>query len=468
MKKLLNSLYSLVIPFLILYIIFRIYTLFLSYVVLESKIEIIVVFFFFLAEIFIVYQSAGYFSNLILAKRNYIRPRLKYSNNYNPKVTIVIPVYNEPQWLLNRTIQSINLIEYENKEIVLVDGSDKQKYIKMNKNLCAEQDILYFEVPYPRHGAKAGAINEYLKTIDSKYLVIFDADYRASRDFLKLLVPQMEENEKLAFIQTPQFYGNLINSLTGRAAQMQQSIFYEYISEAKSLQNSAFMCGTNLIIRISALNAVGGFDEKSITEDFATSLKMHMNGWQSEYYNYTTAFGNAPGNLSQYFKQQYRWGKGNLDIFRNNFSEIFFTKKLTLTQKVSYFLSSSYYFIGVAKTMMIIMPLLFIFFRVPSYVGRADLYLLTFIPYFLSSASLFIDSMIIRKYKASLWLLGESLTFLTFPTFIRAFIDSLLGIKSKFNTTNKEDINETIPLRIIIIPVILIILHISAITYGIL
>ena len=45
------------------------------------------------------------------------------------------------------------------------------------------------------------------------------------------------------------------------------------------------------MFRRTALEEVGGFDEKSVVEDFVTSMRIHRRGWRSVYYPYVLAEG---------------------------------------------------------------------------------------------------------------------------------------------------------------------------------
>ena len=61
---------------------------------------------------------------------------------------------------------------------------------------------------------------------------------------------------------------------------------YDYfITEGKSLENSMFSCGSNVIYRTETIKSIGGFNEKNVTEDLATSIKLHESGYHSIYYN---------------------------------------------------------------------------------------------------------------------------------------------------------------------------------------
>ena len=163
-----------------------------------------------------------------------------------------------------------------------------------------------------RKGYKAGAINEYLQEGTAKYVAIFDADAVPAHNFLRDFVPILEENPKLSFVQTPQHYANVDVSNVALAAARQQNVFYEYICEGKSYSNAAFCCGTNFIARREALLDVGGMDDTTVTEDFATSINLHIKGWDSAYYNQVYAYSLGPETLAAYFTQQQRWAFGSV------------------------------------------------------------------------------------------------------------------------------------------------------------
>ncbi len=181
-------------------------------------------------------------------------------------------------------------------------------------------------------------------------------------EFVEPLAARMEANPKLAFIQTPQYYTNFDSNRIAHASGLQQAVFYEYICEGKSLTDAMFCCGTNVIFRREALMDVGGFDETSVTEDFATSLKFHLKGWRSAYIGKVMAFGMGPEDLGGFFKQQFRWALGTVGLFRTVLG--FFLrhpKQLVFVKWWEYFLSSTHYFIGLVFLILVLCPLLYMF-----------------------------------------------------------------------------------------------------------
>ena len=452
---------------LLVYTIFRIAITAQSVIISGDIFTTVTIIMFLLAELFILFHSTGYFTNILLSLTHYEREAISYNQlTGSPMVDVLIPVHDEPIEIVFKTIVAAQHIDYDHFRIIIIDGSEEKKSAQEVRALCLARGVDYYEVPSPRHGAKAGAINQCLKHIRSPYIAIFDADYRPSRDFLKLIVPQLESDQKLAFVQTPQFYGNLETVPVSRAAQMQQSIFYEYICEGKSIRSATFMCGTNLVIRTEALRSVGGFVESSITEDFATSLQLILKGWKSKYYNQTTAFGDGPRNIREFFRQQYRWSRGTLGIFFTQLPVLLFSKNLSLGQRIEFILSGSYYLIGVVWLILLIMPVIYIILGIPAYMSDPIFYLVSYIPYFILSLTLFFQTLFSRHYHASDWFKTESLALLTAPVYARAAFHAMIGKKASFEKTQKDASVTEIPWDELYFQIFLIILSIIAIIIG--
>lgn len=425
-----------------------------------------------LAESFILIHTFGYFLNLYIVKNNTILPKLTAESlsNVYPPIAIVVASYKEPLEVLKDTLICFYNITYPNKHLYFLDDTrydlpwdtqeNKQKYRESIEELCEWLEINLFRAEW--HGAKAGMINDFLQFLEgnrrpdfefhpyqkltnhekAKYLIIFDADMNPVPDFAEELVAIMEQNPKLAFVQTPQYYTNFETNRVARAAGVQQAIFYEYICEGKSIKNAMFCCGTNVLFNIEALMDVGGMDESSVTEDFSTSLKLHKKGWKSVYVNKVLAFGMGPEDLGGFFKQQFRWATGTIGILRLLVKEFFTNiRALSIGQWWEYFLASTHYLIGWAFFVMILSPILYLLFDVPSYFASPSLYLLTYTPYLMMTSFMFFWTILERKYPFVDLLTALVINMVTSPVFMRASLYALLGIKTSFGITPKGGAN---------------------------
>jgi cellulose synthase/poly-beta-1,6-N-acetylglucosamine synthase-like glycosyltransferase len=233
-------------------------------------------------------------------------------------------------------------------------------------------------------GAKAGNIENARQECGitgTALLAIFDADQVPKSDFLVKTV-QPFADPKVGWVQTGQYYANLNNPVS-RWADDQQSMFYNLLCPGKAATNSAFICGTNVVVRAEALDEIGGLPQNSVTEDFAASINLHSR-WRSIYLTDILATGLGPLDIPSFLKQQSRWALGTLGVFRDHWRDILLPKKNGLRpgQRVQYFLACTHYLCGLRDLIYVISPILFIFTGIPA-VRTATLneYLLHFIPY---------------------------------------------------------------------------------------
>lgn len=425
-----------------------------------------------LAEVFTMLHSFGYFINILHVSSSSANKRAINAQNIPelrsyPPVAIIVSSFKEPLDVIEDTVICFYNLTYPNKRIYFLDdtrydvrGWDPQEasaYRDDVNAMCKRIGVNLFRRTW--RGAKAGMINDFLAFLNGnppegfhfscyderperpgseKYILVFDADMNPFPDFVEPLVAFMERDPGLAFIQTPQYYSNFEYNRVARASGLQQAVFYEYICEGKSLQDAMFCCGTNVIFSREALTAVGGFDETSVTEDFATSLRFHRTGWHSAYLNKVTAFGLGPEDLGAYFKQQFRWSLGTVGLFRTICWEFIKNpSKLSVLKWWEYFLSGTHYFIGWILFIMILCPALYLLTNTPSFFARPELYLIFFLPYVVLTFSIFIWSLRQRRYSLGELANGIILQAACFPVYMRASLLAILGFRGSFGITPK-------------------------------
>lgn len=420
---------------LVFYFLGRIYTFWVNG---SGAVNIFFAFLLLFAEGHSILQSTGYIVGTTRIKRSkHEYRRAVLDKNALPEVTVMVPARNEPADVLEQTFISLVALDYENKNMFFLDGSDEE-FWNDNKKLVEKYNINYFR-PQVKTKSKAEIINIFLKQVYTKYISVFDADQEPMPEFLMEMVRLAEYSEKIGFIQTPQLYSNINISPIAKAAALQQSIFFEGICESKGSGNAMFCCGTNFLMRTAVLKKAGGFDESSVTEDFSTSIKIHSMGYSSVYYPHVRVFGMAPETLGAYFKQQFRWASGTVASVRKMFNMIFH-KELHFTpyQFWEYFLSATYYFTGWSFLILMICPPLYLIFGIPSYFSNPYFYLGSFLPYYIFTLLVFYTTMKERSYNLRNIFRGMTMGSLNFPLYIRATTESILGKKISFQITDKS------------------------------
>jgi cellulose synthase (UDP-forming) len=278
--------------------------------------------------------------------------------SYKPDVDIFITVVNEPIDIVRQTVRACKNINYSNKKIFLLNDGYVCKYESW-EDVCemAESEKVECITRYNPGGAKAGNINNALAETKGKFVAVFDADHAPYSIFLEKIMPYFVD-KNIGFVQSPQYYKNFLNNHVTLGAAEQQELFFGPIMVGKNSMNSAFMCGTNMVIRRETLDQVGGLSETNIAEDFMTSLLVHKKNWKSIYINEILAEGLAPEDFLSYCKQQFRWARGSMEILF--WYNPIFDKSLNFHQKLNYFISASYYLSGLAVLANMVTPLFFL------------------------------------------------------------------------------------------------------------
>lgn len=444
-------------------------------------------------ESFIILHSVGYLMEIIRVLRKsedeYVETEIKDP----PLVGIIIPSYEESLDIIKNTLICCANLSYPNKKIVFLDDTqydlpqnlnpEMLRYKKDLEDLCEEYEVDLFRHEW--RGAKAGIINDFtafcqgnakigrlvennhIKNNRFKYLAVLDVDQNPIIDFLEPIIIKMEKNPKLAFVQTPQYYTNSLKNPIANASNIQQATFYEYICEGKSRLDAALCCGTNIVYLEKALNDVGGFDESSVTEDMATSLKFHEKKWKSAYFNRISCFGMGPENLFSYYTQQYRWSLGTLGILRK-LIVLFFKKPNALRWSLwwEYFLSSSFYIIGIVFFTIALYPIMYNLFSFPSYSSTVGFNGILFITYLIFGFGAYILSIMRRGYSIKSIIMGQCLLLSSFPVFIKSLTNVILNRKGTFKITGKVG-KQTMPLKGLSVQLIFMTLSIFSIVWGI-
>ncbi|WP_172631819.1 glycosyltransferase [Dictyobacter arantiisoli] len=377
-------------------------------------------------------------------------PRLRLTEDPTRfPVYIFIPTVNEGASILEPTIKGAlaararYLAQYPHGQVTIVICNDG--YVAKNPNweemehlarrigvVCVTRTV--------GGGAKAGNIEharQFLKATDNALLVIFDADQIARPEFLLKTVPAFGD-PSIGWVQTGQYYSNLENPVA-RWADDQQSMFYNLLCPGKASLNSAFICGTNVVLRARALDQIGGLPQDSVTEDFSASIALHPT-WRSVFLTDVLATGMGPLDLPSYLKQQRRWAIGTLGVLRTNWRDIFLPRKngLSLAQRIQYLLACTHYLCGVRDLIYLICPMLFVLTAVPAVRGSTLFaFAWHFLPYWIVSL-------------VSLWYAGRGITglrgivigFGSFPVLLESLLSVILQRKVGFSVTSKSRTNK--------------------------
>nr|WP_246247665.1 cellulose synthase catalytic subunit [Cellulomonas septica] len=276
-----------------------------------------------------------------------------YLQEWPISVDVFITTYGEDLDTIRRTVTAAVAMQGRHDTYVLDDGRSDEV-----RDLAAELGARYVR-RLSSNGAKAGNINHALSLTRGDFFVVFDADFIPKPEFLHETVPFFAADD-VAFVQTPQTYGNL-HTIISRGAGYMQAVFYRFVQPGRNRFNAAFCVGTNVIFRRAAIDSVGGIYSDSKSEDVWTSLMLHEKGWRTIYIPTTLAVGDTPETVEAYTKQQLRWATGGFEIMLTH-NPLSRKRRLTMDQRLMYTVTATHYLTGIAPLLLLLVPPLQIFF----------------------------------------------------------------------------------------------------------
>ena len=338
------------------------------------------------------------------------------------EVDVLITVYGEPLETIRRTAEAALAIKGRHYTYLLDDGDSDAV-----RDLAAELGCHYVR-RLGSSGAKAGNINNALTVAKSPYFVILDADFVAKPEFLEETMPFMVDSN-VAFVQTPQVYGNL-RTIISRGAGYMQTMFYRFVQPGRNEFNAAFCVGTNVLFRRAAIDDLGGMYTQSNSEDVWTSLLLHERGWRSVFLPMELAIGETPDTIESYSKQQLRWATGGFEILftHNPFSR---RRRLTLDQRLMYFVTATHYLTGIAPGLLMFVPALEIFFDLRPVTMNVEWWQWALFYSGFYVLQIVLAAVIAGTFRWEVLLLSVN----SFPIYIKAFFNALLRVETRWSVT---------------------------------
>ncbi|MFK7854869.1 MAG: glycosyltransferase, partial [Granulosicoccus sp.] len=256
------------------------------------------------------------------------------SSQSTKKVSIHVPIYNEPPDMVIDTLASLRRLNYDNFEVIVVDNNTRDEATwKPVKQWCSRQDERFkFHHVDQLDGFKAGALNYALKhtSTDAELIAVIDSDYVVDPDWLSECTPFFDRNDT-AIVQAPQDYRDAGVSLFKSMIYSEYAGFFGIGMVNREARNSIIQHGTMTIVRRTALNEVEGWSNWCITEDAELGLSILEQGHRAAYIPKSYGRGLMPDNFLDFKKQRFRWAYGSVLILRHHMRFLLSLNKSKLT-----------------------------------------------------------------------------------------------------------------------------------------
>lgn len=237
-----------------------------------------------------------------------------------PFVTVQLPVFNERD-VVSRLLDAVAALDWpaDRFEIQLLDDStDDTAYcasaaVQRARARGIETRVLHRS---DRTGYKAGALAAGLATARGDLVAIFDADFVPAPDFLRALVPHFSDGN-VGMVQARWGHLNADGSALTRAQAVLLDGHFVIEHVARNRGGAWFnFNGTAGIWRRAAIDAAGGWQHDTLTEDLDLSYRAQLAGWRFVYRVDHVVPAELPDTLGGFRSQQRRWAKGSMETAR--------------------------------------------------------------------------------------------------------------------------------------------------------
>ncbi|MBR1487117.1 MAG: glycosyltransferase family 2 protein, partial [Synergistaceae bacterium] len=190
-------------------------------------------------------------------------------------VSVIVPTYNGEKHLA-ATLESIINQDYENLEIVLVNDVSTDNSIEIAKKILNSSSRTFQIIERSKNGGQCAARNTGLKAARGDYIIFFDHDDRAEKNFVSSLLCEAEnENADLIFCGIKHFY-EAKNIFEDEPITLKEKFFNpEFYLKAWAEQEMKFWSVWNFIFRKSFIDKINlHFNEQcKLGEDTEFVLK---------------------------------------------------------------------------------------------------------------------------------------------------------------------------------------------------
>ena len=238
-----------------------------------------------------------------------------------PKVTIVVPAYNEGV-VIEASIRSLIALNYPDLEILVVDDGSSDDTLERAKKYENLEGPVVVRVFKKKNGGKANALNFGIWRADGELILSVDADSKLEKDSLIYAASHFDDPRIGAVA------GNV--KVINREKLITKMQALEYIQGLNLVRRAQgyykivnIIPGPLGLFRKTALEEAAFYDHDTFAEDCDLTIKLLGKGWKIEYEPNAITWTEAPEDIRSYFKQRYRWTRGILQSLRKHSNYLF-------------------------------------------------------------------------------------------------------------------------------------------------
>lgn len=265
-----------------------------------------------------------------IKKRNALKNPKEKNETYKPLISIMIPAHNEES-VIGNTVETVLNLDYPNFEIIVIDDRSTDNTASVIKDLEKKypDKVIAFIRSKDAFPGKSAVLNDALEFAKGEAILVFDADATMEKDFLTNLVYELEPKD-VGAVQARKVVRNKDVNLLTRCQNNEMTMDTHFQVSRDAVKGAVELRGNGELIKRTALEDIGGWNNYTITDDLDMSTRLHIKGWDVRFCPDTIVYEEGIMYLSPLYRQRRRWLEGTIRRYLEYFGDILTSKKMPL------------------------------------------------------------------------------------------------------------------------------------------
>ncbi|HEY3272511.1 MAG TPA: glycosyltransferase family 2 protein [Methanocella sp.] len=242
-------------------------------------------------------------------------------------VTIIVPTLNEAK-VLETCVESLMASDFPMEKLEVFIAYEKPPRCSDGTPEIAARlakkypNVIAIPNEGTHVGTKAGACNCCLPYAKGRVIGLYDADHVVHKDAIRRASAQFTADPLLGCIGGKLLVRNMDYNLFTFIIGNEYTVINNFSRFFSELVTGAHLIyGSNVFIHKDALERIGGFDEKSLTEDSDLGMRL-INMDYRMIVDYTIESYEQPAiNWHDWWSQRVRWTRGSVDTLKKYLSK---------------------------------------------------------------------------------------------------------------------------------------------------
>ncbi|MGG0481528.1 glycosyltransferase [Priestia megaterium] len=258
-----------------------------------------------------------------------------------PSVAVLIPAHNEGV-VIKETLDAMVKLTYEGDlDVFVLDDASTDDTASIVKSFSETfSRIHYVKVPPGSPKGKSRVLNYGLSITSSEYFLVFDADNQPEKEAVTELVYAAETTDNAAgavgYVKTINANRNLLTRMIAIEFQVFQLLMQ---SGRWKVFKTGSLAGTNMLLRRSVIEELGGYDPYALAEDAELTMRITAINQTLPVVHQSRTWEQEPEKMNIFIRQRTRWLTGNLYLLEKAIHEVSYWKGRTLVHSLQHLLT---------------------------------------------------------------------------------------------------------------------------------